>query len=527
MLQSWGDSSPCRPDGLPLPPHKKRRVRRQTDLSPIAPIVVPSATRGGGGHGHAHAHAQGPPESGGLLYAYRDGSPSGDGESDEEDPNPAPGRSNAARAHRGTLYGRLWFTPPDGGSVVESAGFAAGSALLNLALVLFLIWTRAEPRCADAWLPLPPVPSGVLVTPTAVPLPDTLPIFDEATAPAPVPMPAQPLPLPLAEQPLDLDLPPLTPEEIDAPVADPHGPAASPSPPSKVDAAPSGPALAPVSESESKPGPADPASNPAAAIAHLSDEEYNQALMRLQQQQAIQMEKEAQGREANKQKGNTPASTPAATPAPTPAPEPAPTSTPPPAAKTTPATAAPTKPFAVVPVPAGVAMAASASPKDVDAFQRDFRVDSDHHFTWQACPAALELREGVDYATDALIAAPPRRMCPETAKCEQAYQLSWFGRHLAPRGKPAKRGDAVQTELRRYVPRFLDCVHAPPDGYKWPEKHAQLPCHSKLGAVHWPNLRVSKREELVQFNEGTPKVGPPARALPQPPDRDGAHSSSS
>ena len=157
--------------------------------------------------------------------------------------------------------------------------------------------------------------------------------------------------------------------------------------------------------------------------------------MRLQQQQAMQMEKEAKEEEAKKEKDSpstpkvdTPAPTPAATPAPAPSqPE-----------KTAPATAAPSKPVPITPVPAGVAMAASSKPIDVDAFQRDFNVDKDHWFTWRMCAADLVLREGVDYASDALLAPPPRRVCPETAKCEQPYQLSWFGRHLAP-GESCRR----------------------------------------------------------------------------------------
>ena len=53
------------------------------------------------------------------------------------------------------------------------------------------------------------------------------------------------------------------------------------------------------------------------------------------------------------------------------------------------------------------------------------------------------------------------------------------------------------------MPPFLDCIHLPPEGYVWPAKHPELP--SPGDAVNWPNLRAKVRQDLVEFNKGTPK----------------------
>ena len=84
----------------------------------------------------------------------------------------------------------------------------------------------------------------------------------------------------------------------------------------------------------------------------------------------------------------------------------------------------------------------------------------------------------------------PIDFCPQTPNAEQRYQMSWFGTHVVP-------------GVKRPFPKYLNCVHLPPRGYVWPEKHPQLP--AVADAVHWPNFRVSSHKELVVFNEATPK----------------------
>jgi SAM-dependent methyltransferase len=85
--------------------------------------------------------------------------------------------------------------------------------------------------------------------------------------------------------------------------------------------------------------------------------------------------------------------------------------------------------------------------------------------------------------------------CPETATNEQYYQLQFFDRP----------GAGSRAAVRKPKPAFPKCVQLPPEGYKFPPKVQSMPLAPGDTAVHWPNLRVQKLEDLLVFNMGTPK----------------------
>ncbi len=85
--------------------------------------------------------------------------------------------------------------------------------------------------------------------------------------------------------------------------------------------------------------------------------------------------------------------------------------------------------------------------------------------------------------------------CPETATNEQFYQLQFFDRP----------GAGSRAAIRKPKPQPPKCVQLPPADYKFPAKVQSMPLALGESAVHWPNLRVQKLEDLLVFNMGTPK----------------------
>ena len=106
---------------------------------------------------------------------------------------------------------------------------------------------------------------------------------------------------------------------------------------------------------------------------------------------------------------------------------------------------------------------------------------AEHEHVWQYC--------SIGGPSDPIISSAIP-FCDQTPNVEQRYQMSWFGTHVVP-------------GLKRPFPKYLDCVHLPPAGYTWPTKYPRLPATE--AAVHWPNFRVASHQELVVFNEATPK----------------------
>jgi len=421
------------------------------------------------------------------------------------------GRSSGTRrashlrsGHDGALYGHVWCTgdgrsPDQPTNVLESAGFVAGSTLLNIILLIFLLWTHASPRCADVWFPTTPhVTSLASVSDRAAAptLPSVRIVDDESAVPAYRSEVPQPVAMPAL-----VDFDPL-PKLVLTP------------PPAKDQGFPA--AAAPISKTqEIKPtANADPDEENTDVAPNMSPE----------MQQRMQQQKEMQDLEdAEKKKGSATdapqasATKPVVTPtAPVKPNEKAKdeAAAAPPAAASKPADAAAEGASSNVavakkhhkdadspPNPFPDQVATSADVDAVDRFQRDFDVSRSHRLQWQACDKALVPPPGTQDASQSLVGAPPQKFCPETSTNEQYFQLEWFGSHVVSHGANA-------ANARRFVPKFLSCVHLPPEDYTWPDKYPALPYNGGregAGAVHWPNLRVSSREELVEFNRGTPK----------------------
>lgn len=110
---------------------------------------------------------------------------------------------------------------------------------------------------------------------------------------------------------------------------------------------------------------------------------------------------------------------------------------------------------------------------------------SQHVVNWKYCPLTVS-----DTTTHTLRTVP---FCDTTPNSEQAYQMQWFGAHVVSGKRPS-------------FPTYMNCIHLPPVGYQWPAKHNPLPAQpGDSSYVHWPNLRVSNKEELIVFNKATPK----------------------
>jgi len=120
-------------------------------------------------------------------------------------------------------------------------------------------------------------------------------------------------------------------------------------------------------------------------------------------------------------------------------------------------------------------------PKDLTLHKFDF---SEHETTWQCSASAARSKNET------------LKWCPETATNEQYYQLQFFDRPGA---------GSKSLAVRRPKPAFPKCVQLPPEDYRFPKKVQTMPLAVGQQAVHWPNLRVKKLEDLLVFNEGTPK----------------------
>jgi len=120
-------------------------------------------------------------------------------------------------------------------------------------------------------------------------------------------------------------------------------------------------------------------------------------------------------------------------------------------------------------------------PTDLTMQKFDF---SSHEKTWQCSAAAARSKNET------------LTWCPETATNEQYYQLQFFDRPGA---------GSKSLAVRRPKPKFAPCVQLPPEDYRFPKKVQSMPLAVGEQAVHWPNLRVQKLEDLLVFNRGTPK----------------------
>jgi len=375
----------------------------------------------------------------------------------------------------GALYGHVWClgdgsSPGQPRSRWESAGFLASSTVINVLLLLFLLWSAHAPRCADVWIPTrtvtaPPQAGSVLATAVGTQQSSVLPsvrVSDEEASGSSISSSYR------SETPPAVAMPPLI--EL-KPV-----PALSTAElPSATRTNTDGSSLEEASSLPETPSVQTPPSSPSSVAAldvakAMTPEEHTHA-------QAAEEELHQKGQ---KQEA-------AATPAP-----PVPTL---PLEKQV-ALRGSTTPQPENPFPAQVS--AGVDRVAVDAFQRDFDVSTSHRLQWRACKAALASPPGTESAEDSVVGVAPSQFCPETSTNEQYFQLAWFGRHV----QQGFKGE------RRFVPKFLNCVHLPPQGYRWPAKYPALPYDGGQegpGAVHWPNLRVNSRQELVEFNKATPK----------------------
>jgi len=120
-------------------------------------------------------------------------------------------------------------------------------------------------------------------------------------------------------------------------------------------------------------------------------------------------------------------------------------------------------------------------PRDL-ALQGDRFALASHEFEWK-CDDTLTGPGG------------NQTFCPETARNEQYFQLTFFDRP----------GAGSKVAVRGKKPVSPKCVQLPPRNYRWPDKYAALPVAPGMDGVHWPNLRVQKLEDLLVFNQGTPK----------------------
>ena len=163
-------------------------------------------------------------------------------------------------------------------------------------------------------------------------------------------------------------------------------------------------------------------------------------------------------------------------------------------------------PSAKSPAAVNIAAADVPSPQHLVSTDRPFANDiSDneynieaHTITWEHCLTAAEHVQSFSYEelTNLTIAPDfasfPSEHCPTTPTVEQSWQIGWYG------------GQVAVNVKERNFPLPQKCVQLPPAGYHWPKKYTDLPAADQ-SFLHWPNLRVDKYEELIVFNEGTPK----------------------
>jgi len=138
---------------------------------------------------------------------------------------------------------------------------------------------------------------------------------------------------------------------------------------------------------------------------------------------------------------------------------------------------------------------------------------SSHDVTWRYCEKGLGLKEHKAISTKGSDLA----LCPETAKNEWFWQLSWFERTDAKN----KTGGKISRHATVHTPT---CAQLPPRGYVFPEKYPALPmtpspgqpmAKTPAGKVDatdlshglfpWQNLRMEKITDLLDFNSATPK----------------------
>jgi len=134
-----------------------------------------------------------------------------------------------------------------------------------------------------------------------------------------------------------------------------------------------------------------------------------------------------------------------------------------------------------------------------------------HEVTWEYCPAGLKLKEHRSTEASGLA------LCPETAKNEWFWQLSWFERTDARN----KTGGKIARHASIQTP---PCAQLPPKGYVFPAKYPPLPmlpspgqpmAKTPAGKVDatavshgefpWQNLRMRQITDLLDFNSATPK----------------------
>jgi hypothetical protein len=83
--------------------------------------------------------------------------------------------------------------------------------------------------------------------------------------------------------------------------------------------------------------------------------------------------------------------------------------------------------------------------------------------------------------------------CSQSPTNEQKWQFGWFGSQVVN----------GYTSNVRYFPSHPTCIQLPPNNYQWPEKYPTIPAVGD--GVHWNNLLVEKKEDLIVFNKETPK----------------------
>jgi len=134
-----------------------------------------------------------------------------------------------------------------------------------------------------------------------------------------------------------------------------------------------------------------------------------------------------------------------------------------------------------------------------------------HEVTWEYCPSGLKLKVHRSTHADGLA------LCPETAKNEWFWQLSWFERTDARN----KTGGKISRHASIRTPQ---CAQLPPRGYVFPQKYPPLPMLPSpgqpmaktaggkvdaTGVSHgeflWQNLRMTKITDMLDFNSATPK----------------------
>ena len=161
-----------------------------------------------------------------------------------------------------------------------------------------------------------------------------------------------------------------------------------------------------------------------------------------------------------------------------------------------PAPVAPVAPVAAEPL-ASQSLPATDRPFADDLSENEYNVDT-HTITWEYCLAPAAHVSTFTYAELGNLsitpdfATFPNLHCPTTPTVEQHWQIGWYG------------GQVAVGVKERNFPLPQKCVQLPPANYVWPKKYTDLPAADQT-FLNWPNLRVNQYEELIVFNEGTPK----------------------